>query len=157
VWIPFVAADLANLVTGWVALILQRRGWSVHTTRKAIMLVGALMSQIGIAAPFSHSLFWTMTFLSVAVFFWMAWSITVQTLPGDIFPPRAVASVYGIGASGAMLGVMFSIFIIGRVLDATHSYRNVFTLLGLLMPLAFLLGTILIGRIRPLEFEIRDK
>ncbi len=153
VWIPFVAADIANFGTGWVALALQRRGWSVHKTRKAIMLAGALLAQVGIAAPFAHSLFWTMAFLSIAVFFWMSWSITVQTLPGDIFPARAVASVYGIGACGAMLGVMISIWVIGRVLDATHSYRIVFTLLGLLMPLAFVLGSVLVGKIQPLVFD----
>ena len=152
-WIPFLAADVSNLATGWVALILQRRGWSVHRTRKTVMLLGALLSPVGIAAAFAHSVFWTMAFLCVAIFFWMSWSITVQTLPADFFPARAVASVYGIGANGAMLGVMISIWVIGRILDATHSYTMVFTLLGLLMPLAYLLWTILMGKVQPLDLE----
>ena len=108
-WIPFVAADIAFFSTGWLALTLQRRGWSVHRTRKTIMLVGALLSGIAVAAPFAHSLFWTMASLTVGVFFWTSWNITVQTLPGDIFPARAVGSVYGIGACGAMTGVTLSI------------------------------------------------
>jgi len=156
-WIPFVAADIAFFSTGWLALTLQRHGWSVHRTRKTIMLVGALLSGVAVAAPFAHSLFWTMASLTVGVFFWTSWNITVQTLPGDIFPARAVGSVYGIGACGAMTGVTLSIWAIGRILDATHSYRIVFALLGLLMPLACVLGTILVGKIQPLDLDTARK
>jgi len=93
-----------------------------------------------------------MAFLSIAVFFWMSCRSLSRPCRGHL-SARAVASVYGIGACGAMLGVMISIWVIGRVLDATHSYRIVFTLLGLLMPLAFVLGSILVGKIQPLEFD----
>jgi hypothetical protein len=56
---------------------------------------------VGITAAFAHSLFWTMTLLSAEVFFWMCWSATMHTLPGEFFPPHAVASVYGFGGTGS--------------------------------------------------------
>jgi hypothetical protein len=37
------------------------------------------------------------------------------------------------------------------ILDTTDSYVVVFTFLGPLMPLAYLLGTLLMGKVRPLE------
>jgi len=150
-WIPFLVADISNFTTGWVALTLQRSGWSVNRTRKTLMLVGSMMSPIGIAAVFVKSLFWTIAFICVAIFFWMAWSITVQTLPGDFFPARTVASVFGIGGAGSTIGSVISIWLVGRILDTTHSYVVVFTFLGLLMPLAYLFGTFLMGKVRPLE------
>jgi ACS family hexuronate transporter-like MFS transporter len=150
-WIPFLVADISNFTSGWVALTLQRSGWSVNRTRKTLMFVGAMMSPIGIAAVFVQSVFWTITLICVAIFFWMAWSVTVQTLPGDFFPARTVASVYGIGGTGSTTGSVISIWLVGRILDTTHSYVVVFTFLGLLMPLAYLCGTSLMGKVRPLE------
>ena len=150
-WIPFLVSGISNLTGGYVALLLQRRGWSVNRTRKTIMLLGTLLSPVGIAAVFAHSLFWTMTFLCVAVFFWMLWSVTVHTLPGEFFPPHAVASVYGLGGTGSTVGSVISIWLVGRTLDLTHSYVPVFVGIGLLMPVAFVVGTALMGRIEPVR------
>jgi len=42
--------------------------------------------------------------ISVSIFFWIFWSISVHSLPGDYFPPKAVASVYGIAGTGSTIG-----------------------------------------------------
>jgi len=83
----------------------------------------------------------------------MIWSVTVQTLPGDYFPPQAVASVYGVGGLGSTLGSVISIWLVGRTLDSTQSYEPVFVGLGLLMPVAFAAGMCLMGRLKPVELE----
>jgi hypothetical protein len=41
---------------------------------------------------------------------------------------------------------VISIWLVGRILDTTHNYVVVFTFLGLLMPLAYLFGTFLMGK-----------
>lgn len=148
-WIPFLVSDISNFTTGFAALRLERAGWSVNRTRKFLMLAGAAVSPVGVAAVYADSLFWTITFICVAIFFWMAWSVTVQTLPGDYFPARAVASVYGFGGTGSTVGSVISTWLVGRTLDVTHSYTVVFVGLGLLMPAAFLIGTRLMGRVEP--------
>jgi len=150
-WIPFLVSDIANFASGYLTLVLQRAGWTPNRTRKSLMLMAALLSPVGIAAVFAHSLFWTMAFISVAIFFWMFWSVSVHTLPGDYFPPHAVGSVYGFGLSGSMVGSVVSIWAVGRTLDLTHSYAPVFVGIGLLMPVALIVGTLLMGRVEPVE------
>ena len=150
-WIPFLVADAANFTGGYLTLRLQRAGWSANRTRKTLMVGAALLSPLGILAVFAHSLFWTIAMISVAIFFWMFWSITVHSLPGDYFPPRAVASVYGIGGTGSTLGSVISTWAVGRTLDVTHSYAPVFIGIGLLMPIALLLGMTLMGRVAPVK------
>lgn len=152
-WIPFLVSDISNFTTGYLALRLERAGWSVNRTRKALMLLGAAGSPIGIAAVHTDSLFWTMTFISIAIFFWMSWSVTVQTLAADCFPSHAVASVYGLGGTGSTIGSVISIWLVGRTLDLTSSYTAVFLGLGLLMPFAFVIGATLVGRIEKIQME----
>jgi ACS family hexuronate transporter-like MFS transporter len=150
-WIPFLVSDISNFATGFLAQRLEQRGWSVNRTRKALMFIGAAVAPAGVAAVHAQSLFWTMTFICLAIFFWMIWSVTVQTLPGDYFPPHAVASVYGFGGAGSTLGSVISIWLVGRTLDLTHSYAPVFIGLGLLMPVAFGAGMSLMGRVERVE------
>ncbi len=148
-WIPFLVADLSNLTGGYFTLLLQRRGWSVNRTRKTMMSLGALLSPIGIFAVFAHSLFWTIGLICVAIYFWMLWSLSVHSLAGDYFPPRAVASVYGIAGTGSTVGSVISTWAVGRTLDLTHSYAPVFVGIGLLMPVAMLVGFTLMRRVEP--------
>jgi len=150
-WIPFLAADISNFAGGYVALRLERAGWSVNRTRKTLMAIAALLSPVGALAVSAHSLFWTIALISAAVFFWMFWSITVHTLAGDYFPPHAVASVYGIAGTGSTAGSVISTWAVGRMLDLTHSYTPVFISIGLTMPVAFLVGVTLMRRVEPVE------
>lgn len=152
-WIPFLVADVANFAAGYGSLLLQRRGWSVHRTRKTLMLVATLASPIGIGAVFAQSLFWTMALISAAIFFYIVWSVTVHTLPADFFPPRAVASVHGLGGTGSTMGSVISTWMVGQVLDLTHSYVPVFIGIGLAMPVAFLVGSTLADRVEPVRLK----
>jgi ACS family hexuronate transporter-like MFS transporter len=153
-WIPFLVADLSNFSGGYLTLRLQRAGWSVNRTRKTLMVIATVLSPVGVLAVFAHSLFWTIALISVAIYFWMFWSITIHSLPGDLFPPRAVASVYGIGGTGSTVGSVIATWAVGRTLDTTHSYAPVFIGLSLLMPIALLAGTALMGRIEPVKAEV---
>ena len=150
-WIPFLVADVANFAGGYASLRLLNRGWSVNRVRKTMMVLATCFSPLAIVAVFSHSLFWTMTMISVSIFFWILWSITVHSLPGDYFPPRAVASVYGIAGTGSTVGSMISTWAVGAVLDATHNYVPVFIGLSLLMPIGLVIGFFLMGKVAPIR------
>jgi ACS family hexuronate transporter-like MFS transporter len=150
-WIPFLVADVANFAGGYLSLRLLKRGWSVNRVRKTMMILATCFSPLAIVAVFSNSLFWTMTMISIAIFFWILWSITVHSLPGDFFPARAVASVYGIAGTGSTVGSMISTWAVGAVLDATHSYVPVFIGLCLLMPIGLVIGFFLMGKIVPIR------
>jgi ACS family hexuronate transporter-like MFS transporter len=146
-WIPFLVADVSNFAGGYLALRLQKRGWSVNRTRKTLMAVAAVISPVGIFAVFAHSLFWTIGLISIAIFFWMWWSISVHSLAGDYFPPRAVASVYGIAGTGSTVGSVISTWAVGRTLDVAHSYVPVFVGIGAMMPVAMAVGFALMKRV----------
>jgi ACS family hexuronate transporter-like MFS transporter len=146
-WIPFLAAGIGNLTGGYLTLRLERSGWSVNRTRKTLMAIGTIVSPIGILAVYAHSLFWTVALISISVFFWIFWSISVHSLAGDYFPPRAVASVYGIAGSGSTIGSAISTWAVGAVLDRTHNYFLVFVGLSALMPLALIVGFTLMRRV----------
>jgi ACS family hexuronate transporter-like MFS transporter len=150
-WIPFLAAGVGNFTGGYITLALERSGWSVNRTRKTLMAVAAALSPVGIFAAYAHSLFWTIALISVAVFFWIFWSIAVHTLSGDYFPPKAVASVYGIAGTGSTIGSAVSTWAVGYTLDLTHSYALVFIGLSLLMPVALAVGFTLMRRVEPIK------
>jgi ACS family hexuronate transporter-like MFS transporter len=149
-WIPFLVADVSNFGGGYLSLRMQGAGWSVNRTRKTMMVLAVVFSPMAILAVLSHSLFWTITMISVSIFFWIFWSISVHSLPGDFFPPRAVASVYGIAGTGSTIGSMISTWGVGAVLDATHNYTIVFVGLTMLMPVALLVGFLLMKRVEPI-------
>jgi len=70
----------------------------------------------------------------------------VQTLPSDFFSDRAVASVAGLGGTGAGIGSMIFIYSTGWVVDH-FSYVPVLVVAGLLAPLGTLVLFALTGRI----------
>lgn len=153
--IPYIAADIANFASGYASMRLQRAGWSVNSTRKALMILAAVVSPVGIFAVYAHTLFWTMALISTAIFFWMFWSVTVHTLAGDYFPAHEVGSVYGIAGTGSTIGTAISTWGVGHVLDITHNYAPVFVGIGLLMPIALIVGLATMGRVVPVIDEQR--
>ena len=150
-WIPFLVADVGNFASGYLTFRLQKAGWSVNRTRKTLMTMAAVMSPVCVFAVFLHSVFWTIASISVAMFFWMFWSVSVHTLSGDYFPPRAVGSVFGIAGTGSTAGTVIATWAVGRTLDLTHSYTPVFIAIALSMPLALLVGLTLMKRVEPVE------
>jgi ACS family hexuronate transporter-like MFS transporter len=148
-WIPFLVAGIANVTGGYITLLLQRAGWSVNRTRKTFMVLATVVTPIGILAVNAHTLFWTIALISTSVFFWIFWSIAVHSLAGDYFPPKAVASVYGIAGSGSTIGSAISTWAVGAVLDRTHNYSYVLMGLSALMPIAMMVGFTLMRRVEP--------
>jgi MFS transporter, ACS family, aldohexuronate transporter len=94
---------------------------------------------------------WTIAMISVSIFFWIFWSISVHSLPGDYFPPKAVASIYGIAGTGSTIGSMISTWAVGAILDSTHNYTIVFVGLSMLMLVAVIVGFLLMRRVEPIS------
>jgi MFS transporter, ACS family, hexuronate transporter len=149
--IPFLAADIGNFAAGYLTMYLQKRGWTVNRTRKTLMAAAALLSPIGILAVFSTTLFWTMTFLSIAIFCWMFWSVAVHSLAGDYFPARAVGSVYGIAGTGSTIGSAIATWGIGALVDSTQNYTLAFIGISALMPIALVIGFTLMRQVEPVQ------
>src|SRR5882724_7516884 len=151
-WVPYVAADAGSLSGGWVSGYLIARGWSVDRSRKLVILIAALLMPAGIFAAFAHDAMVALALIGVVLFGFQVWINNVQTLPSDFFSDKAVASVAGLGGTGAGIGSMIFIFSTGWVVDH-FSYVPVLVTAGLLAPLGTLVLFALSGRIERVSLK----
>ena len=145
-WVPYVAADAGSLSGGWLSGYLIKRGWSVDRARKAVIAIAALLMPAGILAAFVHDPLVALALIGVVLFGFQVWINNVQTLPSDFFPDRAVASVAGLGGTGAGIGSMIFILTTGWVVDH-FSYVPVLVAAGLLAPIGTAVLFALSGKI----------
>ena len=146
-WVPYVAADAGSLSGGWLSGYLISRGWSVDRARKLVILIAALFMPAGIFAAFAHDAMVALVLIGVVLFGFQVWINNVQTLPSDFFSDKAVASVAGLGGTGAGIGSMIFIFSTGWVVDH-FSYVPVLVVAGLLAPFGTLVLFALSGPIK---------
>lgn len=151
-WVPYVAADAGSLLGGWASGYLIGRGWSVDRARKAVILAAALLMPAGIFAAFAESPFTALALIAVVLFGFQVWINNVQTLPSDFFPDRAVASVAGLGGTGAGIGAMLFTLTTGWVVDH-FSYVPILVAAGVLAPLGTLVLFALAGPVRRITPE----
>jgi len=151
-WVPYVAADAGSLSGGWVSGYLIGRGWSVNRARKLVILLAALLMPAGILAAFAHDAMVALALIGVVLFGFQVWINNVQTLPSDFFSDKAVASVAGLGGTGAGIGSMIFIFSTGWVVDH-FSYVPVLVAAGLLAPIGTAVLFALSGRIKRVSLK----
>ena len=108
-WVPFVAADAGSLLGGFTSGYLMRRGWSVNRARKATIGFAALLMPAGILAARTADPMLALALIGLVLFGFQFWINNVQTLPSDFFGDHSVASVAGLGGTGAGLGSMIFI------------------------------------------------
>jgi len=145
-WVPYVAADAGSLSGGWLSGYLIARGWSVDSSRKLVIAIAACLMPAGILAAFAHDAMVALILIGVVLFGFQVWINNVQTLPSDFFPDKAVASVAGLGGTGAGIGSMIFVFGTGWVVDH-FSYVPVLVVAGLLAPIGTMVLFALCGRI----------
>ena len=116
-WVPFLAADLGNFFGGGVSSTLIKRGWSVGAARKAIGVFGGLGMMLLIPTVFTNSFVILVACFAVSTFAYAAFSTVILNLPADIYPTGSVASVSGLGGTGAGIGTIAAIYTTGWVSD----------------------------------------
>jgi ACS family hexuronate transporter-like MFS transporter len=149
-WVPYVAADAGSLIGGWLSGHLITRGWSVDRARKTVILFAALLMPAGILAAFVSNPLVALGLIGVVLFGFQVWINNVQTLPGDFFPDTSVASVAGLGGTGAGIGSMIFILTTGWVVDH-FSYVPILVIAGVLAPLGTIVLFTLSGKIERLK------
>jgi MFS transporter, ACS family, hexuronate transporter len=143
-WIPFLAADLGNFFGGGLSSYLIARGWRVGTARKAIAVIGTAGMMCLVPTVWADSFVVIVTCFAVATFAYAAFSTIILNLPADLFPSASVASVSGMGGTGAGLGTIGAIYLTGWVADR-YSFAPI--LLGAsLVPLVALAAVLFLVR-----------
>jgi ACS family hexuronate transporter-like MFS transporter len=98
-----------------------------------------------------HDLWIAVGVLSLAVASHQGWSSNLFTLPSDLFPAHAVASVVGLGGfAGAVSGMLMATFT-GFLLQATGSYIPLFVMAATAYLLALTVIHNLVPRLEPAQ------
>lgn len=155
-WIPFVAVDLGNMSGGWLSSFLMRRGWSLDSSRKCVLRIGALGMLAGAPAGLAASSSLSIAFIALATFSYGAWGTMMLTLPTDLFHPSRVGVVSGLSGTGAGLGGVLFTWATGIIVDHV-SYQPIFISAAILPILALIAVQCLIPRIRLLEPEVTSR
>ena len=146
-WLPYVTADAGSLLGGYVSGRLIAHGWSVDRARKTVIAAASLFMLAGIPAALTADRMMALACIALVTFGFQAWINNVQTIPSDVFPRHAVASVAGLGGVGAGLGAIVFTMTTGYVVDHFSYTPILLTAAGL--PI---LGTVILfsvgGRIR---------
>jgi ACS family hexuronate transporter-like MFS transporter len=141
----YIISDLGSIGGGWISSSLLHRGFTVNAARKWAMLLCALCA-LPIAIVYRLSGLWPTTILiGLAAAGHQGFSANLFTLPSDLFPARAVASIVGIGGMAGAIGGMLIAEIVGHVLQWTGSYMIPFFLAAS----AYLLALLFIEALSP--------
>ena len=94
-WIPFLAADIGNLVGGFVSAFLLRRGLSVTIARKTSVTLFALLMTCSIPAVLVGDVRVSIALVSLAMMGYTGSLANMLTFPADVFPKNTVGSIWG--------------------------------------------------------------
>lgn len=151
-WLPYMTAGAGSLLGGWASGFLIGRGWSVNAARKSVMLVAAALMPAGILAVRAEDPMVALALICVVTFAFQVWINNLQTLPSDYFPGKAVASVAGLGGTGAGISSLIFTLATGWVVDH-FSYTPIFTAAGIFGPLGAVVLFTLAGPIRRIDLR----
>ncbi|WP_445376292.1 MFS transporter [Niveispirillum fermenti] len=144
----YILSDVGSVAGGWFSSRLMRGGMGVNGARKLAMLACAACVLPVIFATSAESLWLAVLILGLATAGHQGFSANLLTLPSDLFPRAAVASVVGIGGmAGAVGGMLMSKFT-GWVLDTSGSYTPILLVAAGAYPLALLAVHILSPRLK---------
>jgi ACS family hexuronate transporter-like MFS transporter len=136
-WVPFLAADIGNFAGGGVSSWLINRGWSVGAARKIVVVICGLGMTLLIPTVFTDSYFWLVACFAISTLTYAAFSTMVLNLPADIYPTTSVASVSGMSGTGAGIGTIISVYLIGQVSDR-YSFEPILIAASLIPLLAMI-------------------
>lgn len=116
-WVPFLAADAGNFIGGGVSSALIKRGMAVGTARKWVVAVGGI-GMSGLAATvLINDLFMLTALFAVSTCAYAAASTMVLNLPADVYWPRSVATVSGMGGAAAGVVTIAATYLTGVISD----------------------------------------
>lgn len=149
----YLLSDVGSVGGGWMSSRFMHLGWSVNRARKTTMLICALLALPVAFAAFASNLWLAVLIIGVATAAHQGFSANLYTLPSDVFPRAAVASVVGIGGMlGAVGGMVMSKYA-GYVLEQVGTYTPIFVVSASAYLLALLAVHLLTPRMDPVKLQ----
>jgi ACS family hexuronate transporter-like MFS transporter len=139
--LPFIIADLGNILGGMFTQLIISKGVAIPKARKiavglfgSILILSLILGPLVIITPAS-----AIVVLSLAGFGYAAYTANSMAFPADVVPQSATASVWGIASVGAGFGgALFqalsgmAIFSLSAAHNYTFAYHAVFIGYGIL-------------------------
>ncbi len=147
----YTVASFGAVAGGGISSVLLKRGKSLDSARKTAMLVCALCIMPVALAPMVHNVWVVVGLISLAAACHQGWAASVLTLPSDVFPKNAVASVAGLSGFAGAAGGAVAASIVGWVLQLTGSYVPIFIGAASTYIVAWVVVKLLMPRIEPVD------
>jgi MFS transporter, ACS family, hexuronate transporter len=146
----YTASMAGSIGGGWISSALIKRGWTVNRARKTAMLICAVAVTSAIFVSRTGGNLWlTVALVSIAAAAHQGWSANILSLPSDVFPQSAVASVVGLGGMGGALSGLLVSPAIGYWLDWSNgAYGPLFVVAGTLYLIALLIIHLLVPNLQ---------
>ncbi|HXC55404.1 MAG TPA: MFS transporter [Rhizomicrobium sp.] len=142
----YIMSDIGSVAGGWLSSQLIKMGFSINAARKLTMLVSCFAILPIVFAMRADNLWLAVGILGVATAAHQSFSANLYTLPSDVFPRAAVASVIGIGGTVGAIGGMLMAKYTGWVLQSLGTYTPIFVVAAAAYALALLVVHILSPR-----------
>lgn len=124
--IVYVVSDIGSLSCGWISSFLVKKGKEPIKTRKSVIFFLALLVIPINFASTTQNLSIAILLIAMATFAHQGYAVNVFALISDVYPKNAVGSVMGfVLCAGAVGGILYS-YLVGVILDITHSYGILF-------------------------------
>jgi ACS family hexuronate transporter-like MFS transporter len=147
----YLLADVGSVAGGWLSSLLLKRGLTANRARKTTMLICALAVTGVVFVPLTNGNLWlAVGLIGLACGAHQGWSANLFTLPSDLFPKEAVASVVGIGGLGGAISGALVAPMVGYWLDFSHdSYGPLFVVAGSMYLIALGAIHLLVPQLEP--------
>jgi ACS family hexuronate transporter-like MFS transporter len=137
--LAYAISIIGSVGAGYVNSILVGRGVNPNLARKGTMLACVLLIVPIFAVPYVHELWLVVALLGMATAGHQGWSANLFTVPSDVFPKAAVASVTGFGGMAGAVGGILLQGSAGVIVMYTGSFKTLFLIACLAYPAAMLL------------------
>jgi ACS family hexuronate transporter-like MFS transporter len=117
--LPFIyfTGGIGSIAAGWLSGFLLRVGWSKRRARMGTLLLCAVVVPLAIWGALGGSITRTILMFSAAAAAHQAFSSIAFTMPGDVFPSNALATVLGLGGfAGSVSSVIFAALLPGHLI-----------------------------------------
>ncbi len=146
----YTASMMGSIGGGWISSAMIQHGWTINRARKTAMLICAVAVTSAIFVGQTGGNLWlAVALISIAAAAHQGWSANIFSLPSDVFPQSAVASVVGLGGMGGAIGGLLVSPAIGYWLDWSHdAYGPLFVVAGTLYLVALLIIHLLVPNLQ---------
>jgi ACS family hexuronate transporter-like MFS transporter len=149
--VVYLISDVGSVVGGWMSSRFMKMGWSLNRARKTTMMILAVCALPYLAITYVPNLWTAIILIGWLAAVHQAFSANLYTMPGDVFPRKAVGSVVGIGGMIGGIGGMIMAIGVGEALAGTLGYAAIFAVCAFIYLAAIGVMQLLSPKMTPVE------